>query len=187
MTIPRPSHALVKKYAIKFDHGDYALTDAPIFDAVARHPINRNVRYVLMKVALINALYRTGILDTLRVAKHIAALNIDPHLRRGDPGIVNDIANVRFSRRKIYFYSFASKYCSFHCPDDYPIYDSFVRWVILRLKQQDRFARFTSADLLDYPTFKNILVQLRIFYDLTDVPFKRLDKCLWLHGKNYWK
>ncbi|HBO39045.1 MAG TPA: hypothetical protein DD638_10320, partial [Pasteurellaceae bacterium] len=57
------------------------------------------------------------------VAKHIVGLDIDLRLENWDQALVNDIAVVKVNGQKaINFYSFATKYCSYHFPEGYPSY-----------------------------------------------------------------
>ena len=87
---------------------------------------NNNLQNVLVKVSCLNDFYSTNIRDTYSVAKVIYQLNIDTRLQNADLSLVDDIAaetekNCNSGRRE---YSFATKYCSFHRPDIYPIFDS---------------------------------------------------------------
>jgi hypothetical protein len=79
---------------------------------------------VLLKALALNKLYSTRVLDKdiEPLARHIAGLCIEPSLREGRPDAVDRIANC--SGLQLYF-SFASKYCSWHNPRPYPIYDSY--------------------------------------------------------------
>ena len=87
---------------------------------------NNNLQNVLVKVSCLNDFYSTNIRDTYSVAKVIYKLNIDTRLQNADLSLVDDIAaetkkNCKSGRRE---YSFATKYCSFHRPEVYPIFDS---------------------------------------------------------------
>ena len=61
-------------------------------------------------------------------------------------------------------YSFASKYCSHHFPEDYPIFDSYVEKMLRFYAKADQFASFKPAELrklrkirADYPGVSGIL------------------------------
>ena len=54
-------------------------------------------------------------------------------------------------------YSFATKYCSFHNPSSYAIYDSIVDKVLKAYQRQDRFSSQPLGDLKDYRRFKEVL------------------------------
>jgi hypothetical protein len=91
-------------------------------------PRNVDAGEVSVKVAALNGLYATSIYGIAQMARHIVSLNIDDPLSSGraDPGLVERIARLEQKGKVRRNYSFATKYCSFHRPDVYPIYDSLV-------------------------------------------------------------
>lgn len=99
--------------------------------------------------------------------------------------ITYDIASVTILDKTRNFYSFASKYCSHHRPEDYPLYNSYVDAVLRYFRKTDHFAQFSNHDLKHYPTFKSILLSFRTYYDLTQYGVKDLDRYLWLLGKEF--
>lgn len=141
---------------------------------------------VLVKVCVLNDFYNTNIFSPFTVAKHIVALKIDEHLQQGDLAIVNKVAGVVMNggKRKN-FYSFATKYCSHHRPDVYPIYDSYVEKILIYFRKKDEFFAFSNQDLKEYPLFKNILVEFSKYYGLDSFDLKQIDKYLWQAGKKY--
>ena len=50
-------------------------------------------------------------------------------------------------------------------------------------KKKDKFAKFTKADLKDYPKFKSVIIQFREYYGLTEFNLKDIDRYLWQLGK----
>lgn len=130
------------------------------------YPENANIDDILVKCATLNDFYRTNIFKIFPVAKHILSLDIDERLRDGDPSLVNEIARVKISGKSKKFYSFATKYCSHHSPNDYPIYDYDVERVLVHFKKNDNFYQFTNADLRDYVKFKEIILVFQKFYNL---------------------
>jgi hypothetical protein len=119
------------------------------------------------------------------VAKHILSLNIDDRLRSGDGSLVDEIQHVTINGRTLRLYSFATKYCSHHNPNAYPIYDSYVDKVLCYFRNVDCFIDFRSDDLRNYQKFKSILMQFREFYGLENYGLKEIDKYLWQFGKEY--
>lgn len=94
-------------------------------------PKNTELKHILLKCASLNDFYSTNIFSVYPVAKHILSLkNIDERLKSYDPLLVSEIQKVSISDVEKNFYSFASKYCSHHNPNDYPIYDSYVDEVL---------------------------------------------------------
>lgn len=92
---------------------------------------------------------------------------------------------VVINNKSIKLYSFATKYCSHHNPEDFPIYDSFVDKVLRYFRDMDGFSEFKNGDLKNYKRFKEILNDFRMFYGLQTYSFKDIDKFLWQFGKEY--
>ena len=144
-------------------------------------PTNTNIEDILLKSSVINTFYGTNIFDIYPVAKHILGVaNIDKRLEAGDITLVSEIANGPTKRRN---YSFATKYCSWHQPSEFPIYDSFVGKLLLQYQRLDHFANFNKLDdLRDYSIFCDVIRKFRIYYELK-YSLKELDKFLWQLGK----
>ena len=98
---------------------------------------------------------------------------------------MNDIADVKELDRT--FYSFATKYCSHHNPEVFPIYDNYVLRVLVHFKKIDHFSKFTRNDLKNYIRFNEVLDEFAKFYELENYSKKELDRYLWLVGKEYFK
>lgn len=118
------------------------------------------------------------------MARHILGLKIDDSLRSKSCELVDRIANATFSGKSRHVFSFASKYCSWHDRESYPIYDSYVSKVLIAYQQIDRFApSFPRSDLRFYRRYKEVVTDFRKYYELMDFSFDELDKFLWLYGK----
>ena len=109
---------------------------------------------ILIKCSCLNDFYSTNIFSIYPVAKRIFKLKIDKRLNEGDPILVNDIAHVIINDKEKFFYSFATKYCSHHNNNDFPIYDYFVDRMLMYFKKRDNFSPFKQTDLKDYAKFK---------------------------------
>ncbi|MDA3056344.1 MULTISPECIES: hypothetical protein [unclassified Campylobacter] len=144
---------------------------------------NTDLIKILLKSAALNDFYSTNIFSIYEMAKHIKELKIDESLQKGDANLVNKIAKIKIKEKERNFYSFASKYCSFHNPDEFPIYDSYVAKILLYFDKKDKFSKFSQNDLKNYPTYKNAIFEFRKFYDLEEFSIKKLDQYLWLLGK----
>lgn len=186
MTIPKPSPKRVDRYLSKWERlENYVLQESSLRKLFTRtYPRNDEIDDVLIKVCALNDFYSTNIYKPYPVARHIVELNIDPRLEERDYTLVNAIAKVDLGGVKPRnLYSFATKYCSHHAPEDFPIFDSFVEKLLKHLKKQDGFSSFTNADLKDYPSYREILLQFRKFYGLQAYTLKEIDKYLWQQGK----
>lgn len=150
------------------------------------YPDNTDIDDVLIKVCSLNDFYSTNIFSPFAVAKHIVSLSIDARLKNNDLMLVNDIALIRMKENKtINFFSFATKYCSHHKPDMYPIFDSFVEKLLMHLKKTDKFAKFKKEDLKQYHNYKEIIIKFIHFYQLEKFSLKEVDRYLWIKGKEH--
>jgi hypothetical protein len=170
--------------------------DAALFDLFARYPDNTNQAHVLLKVVTLNSLYSLLIrvnsqyLPTDRkyaptvydVARHIVELKIDAALSRADEALIDRIATVKVAGRNHYYYSFATKYCSFHRPESYPIFDSRVKEYLWQLRNQGGLRQFQQQVLWNYPELKRIIDEMRDQYSLQGFSYKQIDAFLYLEG-----
>lgn len=149
------------------------------------YPENKELDDVLIKVCSLNDFYSTNIFSPFAVAKHIIALNIDARLKANDLSMVNVIAITKIGKNQRNFYSFATKYCSHHKPETYPIFDSFVEKLLMYFKNKDKFSEFKKADMKSYERYVLILKDFKMFYGLQKYTPKQIDKYLWQAGKEY--
>lgn len=185
--IPKPSVEEVEKYLKLWDSlENYVNQENSLnklfFDLM---PENKLIEDILIKCSTLNDFYSTNIFSIFPVAKHILKLDIDKRLNDGDLALVNDIEDVKELNRK--FYSFASKYCSHHNPEQFPIYDSYVDRVLRYFRKKDKFANFKNDDLKDYVKFNDVLNKFAKYYSLEQYSLKDLDRYLWQLGKKYFK
>jgi hypothetical protein len=94
-------------------------------------------------------------------------------LNRGDDTLVEIISKIIIEGRNHYYYSFATKYCSFHRPDSYPIFDSRVKEYLWQLRNKGGLPRFQQQVLWNYPVLKRIIVRLKEQYSLQDFSTNR--------------
>lgn len=145
---------------------------------------NTTLEDVLIKTSCLNDFYSTNIFSVYDVAVHILSIpDLDLRLRAGDLALVNEIANVK--RLGKTFYSFASKFCSHHEPDKYPIYDYYVEKMLLYFKGKEKFSKFKKEELKDYKCFYKNLKEFTTFYSLTTFTMKEIDRYLWMTGRKY--
>lgn len=183
-----PTEELVRSACLWFDSDD--LAGSTLRELFSQYPRNDNHAHVLLKVAALNSLYGAGVLAVYDVALHIyqQAPEIDAGLKIGAPDIVDRIAkghNVRSSKtgKEIHFWSFATKYCSWHNPTSYPLWDSRVCSYLSSLKKTE-YAEFAHPDVWErYAEFKNLMNRFRIQAKLESCTFKEIDKFLWKYGE----
>ncbi len=194
-TLTLPSAENVKRACAEFN-ADINIPDPALFELFTHFPKNTELDHVLLKVVALNFLYSTRIrANTIYsqtdekyaptvydVARHIVDQNIDEALSRGDEAVVTLIANINVAKRNHYYYSFATKYCSFHQPDRYAIFDSRVTKYLWQLKKAGGISKFQQQALWNYPDLKKIIDELRLRYQLQDFSYKKIDKFLYLEG-----
>jgi len=181
LAIPTPD--FVEGYISRFNQEGFGITDKAITRLVTAFPYNHDLEDVLLKVVAINSLYATNIYAIYNVAKRIHELQIDSKLGQGSLELVDEIAVVQVRGKIRRNYSFASKYCSWHAPHIYPIYDSFVDQLLWAYQRRDEFADFKRNDLLQYAHYREVLDKFREHYELRQFGYKDLDKFLWLYGR----
>jgi hypothetical protein len=146
-------------------------------------PHNTNLERILLKVTALNQFYSTRIYDTYSVAKHILKMNIDGRLASHDLALVNELALVKIGQKQRNCYSFASKYCSHHLPDVFPIYDGFVDRMLWHYRSVDSFAVFKRKNLKTYADFVRVINSFQKHYGLERFGLRELDVFLWIEGK----
>lgn len=146
-------------------------------------PSNKDMSDILIKCSSLNDFYSTNIFKVHNVAKHFLNQNIDERLAMGDLNLVMDLANIEINGKKFFFYSFATKYCSHHRPDNYPIYDSYVNKLLKYFRNRDGFMAFKETNLKEYSSYYDIIQSFKSFYGLQAFSVKQIDKYLWQLGK----
>jgi hypothetical protein len=187
--VMKPCADDIEKAGIEFDRENKDIEEA-LWDLFGHYSENSSISHVLLKVTALNVLYSTQIRlysnrtpTILDVAHHIANLGIDSDLRLGSPEIVDRIAKLRVKdKADRYYYSFATKYCSWHNANSYPIFDSRVVQYLCYLRDHECIGRFSQAALWDYPKFRRIIEEVREKNELGSFTFKEIDKFLYLQG-----
>ena len=189
LSIAKPTVESVEAYLRKWETLEkYTLQEASLGLLFQQFcPNNTNIVHVLLKVSALNDFYSTNIFDTHAVARHIATKDVDARIIAADRSLVNDIAVVTIGGKTRNNYSFASKYCNHHRPDDFPIYDSYVAKMLLHFRKADRFASFDGAALRQYDLFVQAILAFRKHYALDQFTLRQIDIYLWLYGKDSFK
>lgn len=120
-------------------------------------------------------------------AQHIVGLDLYDRLQIGDASLVPDLGKMRFRNKDRYVLSFATKYCSWHKPDLFQIFDSYVEWILWQYKKLCSFASFKRYELRVYPQFVSIVAQFVNHFGLAQLSRKDLDRFLWSEGKDNWR
>jgi len=159
----------------------YRESDSLIRHLIRVNPLNREFHAIFIKTCVINDLYKTRIFASYEMAKHIFEKKIDPALESGDLGLVALISEAPFADRS--FYSFATKYCSWHREAFYPIYDAIVENMFWRYKQQFAFCAFRTDAFRQYACYRGIVDAFISHFRLKEFTYKQIDCFLWTYGK----
>jgi hypothetical protein len=136
-----PTAALVSESVTRFNRSErYGLADRILTNVFKQYASNDNLEHVLAKVVLLNSLYATNVYAIIEMAKHVHALGIDADLKAGDASVVEQIAALTIRGKTRRHYSFATKYCSWHYPETFPIFDNIVERLLWRY-QSHRIVR----------------------------------------------
>jgi hypothetical protein len=187
--LTKPSVDDIRRAGADFDSENEVLEEA-LGELFRQYPHNTRPAQVLLKVTALNAMYSTQIplystrIPTLfELVDHIVALDIDSRLERGDEGLVFDIAKIEVPSKAIRFnYSFATKYCSWHNRNAYPIFDSRVYEYLCHAVNHGFLDSFRQKDLWVYAKFKAVIEQFQERNGLGEFTFKDIDKFLYLQG-----
>ena len=178
--LPLPTPALVRDANRRFDQERYGRVDPVLRRIFSAHPKNRMFDDVLLKVALLNTLYNTRLLAIVAMADHIHTLRLDGALAAGDPALVEQIACLTIRGKQRRHYSFATKYCSWHQPEQFPIFDNQVASLLLLYKRQWAFSEFNHDSLRNYDAYKAVIRSFQVYFHLDAFAFRQVDKFLWL-------
>ena len=119
-------------------------------------PGNRDIRDILLKDAALNDFCSANIFPIFPLAEHILALDIDQRLSSGDPGPAEDLKTVEDNGKVRRFYSFATKYCRHHRPEEFPLSDHYWRSRCAILGPGG-LCRFQDGEPEDYRRFREAL------------------------------
>lgn len=181
----KPTKKAVARIARQLIRDKATSTDLEVMSFLRDLGPNTDDHIVLTKVCAINALYSTQIWDVRSMAKSIVRANIDRHLQEGDARAVTEIMciEVRGGRKRTN-YSFATKFCSAHNPDEFPIFDKYVKRALVYYKSESGFSQFTQKQILDYKNFLSVIQDFRKEYDLEESSTLEVDKFLWKQGRD---
>ena len=181
--LPTPTPDRVEQECRQFDSEPWNISGEEALRLLREHfPENKQVSHVLLKVLVLNKLYSTRVndVDVLPLAEHIVRLDLDPQL---DQGVLAAVGRIYTCDNLRMYYSFATKFCSWHNPKAYPIYDRYADECLWAYKKQDGFAKFQHQNVGYYEEFVAIVSAFRTHYGLDRFTFREIDKFLWRSGE----
>jgi len=181
--LPLPTPELIEEYNKKWFKLDKYPEQEEILNNIFSNTDNSNFNLILSKTIYLNEFYSTHLDDVIGMARHIKKLNINLKLEANDISLVEDIANTPNKMKNAY--SFASKYCSWHKPNNYPILDSYAKGVLYRMNKEFGFMpQFTRQNISSsYIFYCKIYDNFIQYFNLQNYTLKEIDRFLWLFGK----
>lgn len=175
--------SMIEEYIVKFEKG-YGDNDKAITSLFNKYKLNNDFELVFAKVCVINYLYNAGVPDNQvsKKAEHICQINtLDDDLEKGNLKAYEDISNAVNGLN--HYYVFASKYCHFHNPDKFPIFDQYSRFTLCELYKQTDFSEkvIDEEDLKDYTLYKKCLDEF-LESKNNKWNYKQIDEFLWMYG-----
>lgn len=160
-----------------------AFAESAIRELISTYPDNQDVRHVLVKVIAINSLYHARVLDIdlQPLSVYITTIDeLDARLIQGTPNVVDAIWKSQGTRR--HYFSFATKFCSWHNQAAYAIYDLNVWEALVAYRALGESFGFRNSECRDYCGFLDVVKRFRNSYDLAEYSLKSIDKFLWRMG-----
>ncbi len=157
-----------------------ALAESTIQELISAYPNNQAVEHILLKVLAINALYHARVfdIDLQPLAIHIKTISeLDLRLKAGAPDAVDAIWKSNGTRR--HYFSFATKFCSWHNQEAYAIYDLNVWEALAAYRRTNERFTFRDVECETYSGFIAVVRRFQKAYDLESYTLKSIDKFLW--------
>ena len=179
---------IIKDYFNRFRGQEgYFVEDNRALHYFQINPTNTNLQDVLLKVREIRdtELIKQEAEDAM--VDHIVSLNIDGDLQSMDQQIVMKIANLNFRGQPRFYYAFATRYCCYHHPEVYPIYDLLIEQFLRLYYKRTNDTAIEDHQLLEYTSFKRLMEEYLKAFQLPLTSYWELDKFIWTYGEQILK
>lgn len=176
----------------------YSIQEDLLQQLLKKYPDHSNKSAVETKVKLLNLFYSTGIQATNKMSDNILSIDdIDTRLFNGDKSLIAQIATLDFEGKERFNYSFATKYCAYHQPTKFPIYDSIVAMTFISLFTKNLLPKFKytprkssaketftkgefAEKLKKYDFFVEVYDYFMDLYDLKEYfTYREIDSYIW--------
>jgi len=180
--VKTPTPEVIREYINKF-HAEHGKSEKRLNLLFYNKEENTNEDDVFSKICAIDDIYHTH-LDPEHmsdITDVIVDSDIDEELPKGDKRLVDGLADAIASKTKKRQLSFASKYCSFHHPDIYPIYDSKAKKLVATYLK-DKGHEINAKDFEQ--KYSLFIEKLDLFieeYGLQEFSYKEIDIFLWMY------
>jgi hypothetical protein len=179
---PKPTKEDVEKEIEAFDK-ENGIGEWLLGNLFSRYRNNTVKSDVLEKVNILNRLYSTRLYSIEAMTNRILGVeSFDSLLDAGSVDAAESIIECDLEGKSRSTFSFASKYCSWHNWDAYPIYDQFVDECLWYYQSLDHFASYSRSSFGTYGNFVKVVNDFRDRYDLGSFRFMDIDKFLTRRG-----
>lgn len=206
------SEKVIAKAIRDFDYSE-RYKEVVLTKLFEKYPNNTDYYEILIKVTVLNSLYSAGLnnnkgkktIDVVTMAKHILLEpRIDIWLKQDDEEVLFNayryiaeeescVRNKEYSK----CYAFASKYCSWHRPEVFPIMDSKAKKNLYQFiinndisvsSKSKVLTKLEKDDFHDYKIFWDLCKEFKEFIESSyerekEYNMKDIDKLLWQYGR----
>ena len=185
MHYSNPISEIIEEYFDIFrGQGGYFVEDNRALNYFQINPMNHDLQDVLLKVREIRDVELISNEAEDAMVEHIVNLNIDGDLELTDNKLVMDIARMDFRGETRFFYSFATRYCCYHHPELYPIYDFLIEQFLKLYYKRTNGVVIEDHQLFHYTSFRHLMREYLDAFHLPLNSYWELDKFIWAYGKH---
>ena len=173
---------LEKRYVQEYVHKirgvrGFFLSDERLISFTRHHPFNVEPNTVNSKVSSLRAYQPEDQFMDVDLTATILNCNLDPLLKSGDFVAVTNIIDAIGRRNYEHILEFASRYCSAHYPDHYPIWNHRSEMIV---------SGFSGRNLIPghYKQFARYFYEVRKKLGMQELNFFEIDKLFWIHQKD---
>jgi hypothetical protein len=98
-----------------------------------------------------------------------------------------DISRMKPGKITKNCFSLASKFCGYHKPEEYPMYNEYTEEILKYYRDKDGFSKFSDEDIRDYVKYKGIIMDFRKFYNLEKYDFLKLGQYMAQLGREFFE
>jgi hypothetical protein len=184
MKLNAPSDNFISQILLEYKDENKNLDEKLKLLFVDFYKDNSDKTNILIKVATLNKIYSTAILNINPVVDKIHEVFMNP-LILDYKLLVDEIATVEWKTFKRRNLSFASKFMHFHSSFEIPIYDSYV-WILIKTYiGYKNGSKISFKPPKSYIEFYNTFEIFLTLYNLLDTNYTiyEIDKFLWKYSK----
>lgn len=178
-----------------FDFGQCAVDDRRIQFVMNKYLGNESLKSTLEKCKIINSCYHARVSNEhlSKLSEILNGNDIRKLIKDGEIKIVQKVAKISKEITGKYYYCFITKYCSWHNPEAFPIFDNIVFRVLKLINIEHNFLLYRKGTQLEpnggddknyYQNYVNVIKNSsKLFEACPDINFRNIDRYFWMKGK----